>query len=201
MPKIVDHDQYRKELLNKCFNLFAEKGYAAITMRQIAEGLQVSTGTLYHYFPNKEALFEQVVEELAQRDILQAKAEVDSGQTLGDRLHILFSYFERNRDHFFKQMLLCVDFHQHLQREGAEPSDSMKGVSERIEKSITNLTTGLLGVNDPHLVSFLMTFIDGLMLSQMYGCKPVDFAAQAQLLTNLLEAYLEKRAQEELLLS
>jgi AcrR family transcriptional regulator len=51
MPKIVDHDQYRKELLSKCFDLFAEKGYGSITMRQIAEGLNVSTGTLYHYFP------------------------------------------------------------------------------------------------------------------------------------------------------
>jgi AcrR family transcriptional regulator len=39
MPKSVDHIQYRKELLNKCFNLFAEKGYGSITMRQIARGL------------------------------------------------------------------------------------------------------------------------------------------------------------------
>jgi Bacterial regulatory proteins, tetR family. len=40
MPKIVNHEQYRKELLGKCFNLFAEKGYAAITMRQISAGLK-----------------------------------------------------------------------------------------------------------------------------------------------------------------
>ncbi|MFM8003959.1 MAG: TetR/AcrR family transcriptional regulator, partial [Dolichospermum sp.] len=42
MPKIVNHEQYRKELLSKCFDLFAEKGYAAITMRQISAGLKVS---------------------------------------------------------------------------------------------------------------------------------------------------------------
>ena len=59
MPKIVDHEQYRKELLGKCFDLFAQKGYGSITMRQIAQGLGVSTGTLYHYFPSKQALFEQ----------------------------------------------------------------------------------------------------------------------------------------------
>ncbi|MGB6015410.1 MAG: helix-turn-helix domain-containing protein, partial [Nodosilinea sp.] len=48
MPKIVDHDQYRREILDQCFDLFAEKGYAALTMRQIAQELGVSTGTLYH---------------------------------------------------------------------------------------------------------------------------------------------------------
>lgn len=75
MPKIVNHEQYRKELLSKCFDLFAAKGYAAITMRQISAGLKVSTGTLYHYFPNKQALFEQLVEEISQQDVITALTE------------------------------------------------------------------------------------------------------------------------------
>jgi AcrR family transcriptional regulator len=76
MPKIVDHEQYRKELLGKCFDLFADKGYGAITMRQIANSLEVSTGTLYHYFPSKQALFEQLVEEISQQDVMAALAEL-----------------------------------------------------------------------------------------------------------------------------
>ena len=58
MPKIVDVEQYRKELLLKSAELFAEKGYANMTTRELAQGLGVSTGTLYHYFPSKAALFE-----------------------------------------------------------------------------------------------------------------------------------------------
>ena len=54
MPKVVDHVSYRKHLLDQCVNLFAQYGYEALTMRQIAEALHVSTGTLYHYFPTKE---------------------------------------------------------------------------------------------------------------------------------------------------
>ena len=53
MPKIVDRDRYRKELLNKCFDIFAEKGYSSVTMREIGSEIGVSTGTLYHYFPSK----------------------------------------------------------------------------------------------------------------------------------------------------
>lgn len=75
MPKIVDHEQYRKELLDKCFDLFALKGYDSITMRQIAEGLGVSTGTLYHYFPSKQILFEQLVQEICEQDLSAALVE------------------------------------------------------------------------------------------------------------------------------
>ncbi|MFN3360342.1 MAG: TetR/AcrR family transcriptional regulator [Pseudanabaenaceae cyanobacterium] len=39
MPKVVEHGAYRW---------------------QIAENLGISTGRLYHYFPSKEALFEQL---------------------------------------------------------------------------------------------------------------------------------------------
>ena len=69
MPKIVDHDRYRKELLSGCFTLFAERGYGSITMRQIAKALGVSTGTLYHYFPSKESIFMQLVQDSFERNI------------------------------------------------------------------------------------------------------------------------------------
>lgn len=104
MPKIVDHDLYRKALLNESFNLFAQKGYGAITMRQIAQGLGVSTGTLYHYFPSKEALFEQLVEEQAQHDIVRVTAELEQVQTLEERLAIIFAFLQANQDYFLSNL-------------------------------------------------------------------------------------------------
>lgn len=100
MPKIVDHDQYRRELLDQCFDLFAEKGYSTITMRQIAKGLDVSTGTLYHYFPSKEAIFEQLVEEMIQQDMLQVSNELATATTVSDRIKRGFEFVERKQDYF-----------------------------------------------------------------------------------------------------
>ncbi|MEM7759849.1 MAG: helix-turn-helix domain-containing protein, partial [Cyanobacteria bacterium P01_A01_bin.40] len=71
MPKIVDHHRYRKELLAKCFDLFAQRGYGSLTMRQVAKEIGVSTGTLYHYFASKEELFRQLIEEITEQDILR----------------------------------------------------------------------------------------------------------------------------------
>lgn len=60
--------------------LFESKGYAAVTMEQVADRAGVSKRTLYKYFAAKEALLESVLEaelaqDLARRDfILDAQA-------------------------------------------------------------------------------------------------------------------------------
>lgn len=188
MPKIVDHDRYRKELLRKSFDLFAEKGYAAITMRQIAQGLGVSTGTLYHYFPSKEALFEQLLEALAEQDILTVSAQIKTETTLSDKAEKAFELIEEHRDYFLKQTLLMMDFYQHQQRQGKDISDLLQRICQQSEAIMHEL----LGIDDRELLIFLMSFTDGLLLQQMYGHPKIDYKAQARLLSEMLELYLEK---------
>ena len=89
MPKIVDHDVRRLEILEQSFDLFADRGYAAVSMRQLATALGVSTGTLYHYFPNKSALFEAMLRSLAVSDVETALASLDSGMGLQGRLAVI----------------------------------------------------------------------------------------------------------------
>lgn len=43
-------------LAERAMALFREKGFAVVTMDEIASGAEVSRGTLYSYFPVKEAL-------------------------------------------------------------------------------------------------------------------------------------------------
>jgi AcrR family transcriptional regulator len=185
MPKIVDHERYRKELLNKSFDLFAEKGYAAITMRQIAEGLSVSTGTLYHYFPSKQALFEQLVSEIVERDLLRVAAELKDAQTLQERLEISFDYLSKHQDYLFKQALIYADFYKQQQREGQKTSDFLLQVYEKVERAIAEL----LGIEDPHMTTFLLSLVDGLIWQQVYGTGCIDYNAQAKLLSKMLNAY------------
>jgi AcrR family transcriptional regulator len=57
MAKLIDKEQRQAELLEKAIEVFAERGYQATTMDEIAERAGVSKGMLYIYFKNKEALF------------------------------------------------------------------------------------------------------------------------------------------------
>lgn len=53
--------ELRARLLNEAEALFAEAGYAGATVATIAERAGVSTGNVYRYFANKDALFYEVV--------------------------------------------------------------------------------------------------------------------------------------------
>ncbi|MCA9895583.1 MAG: TetR/AcrR family transcriptional regulator [Anaerolineae bacterium] len=61
------HDQYdarKRQILEGALAAFAELGYAGASNKQIAEAAGLnSTALLYHYFDNKQALFEAVIEE------------------------------------------------------------------------------------------------------------------------------------------
>jgi AcrR family transcriptional regulator len=56
MPKIVDHQARREELVEATWRVIARAGMAGATMREIAREASVSTGILAHYFADKEDL-------------------------------------------------------------------------------------------------------------------------------------------------
>ena len=61
-------DARPQEILDAALSVFAEKGFAAARLEEIAARAGVSKGTIYLYFESKEAVFKALVEEnLASR--------------------------------------------------------------------------------------------------------------------------------------
>jgi AcrR family transcriptional regulator len=56
VPKIVDHELRRQELLSATWRVIARTGIVGVTTREIAREAGVSTGVLAHYFADKEEL-------------------------------------------------------------------------------------------------------------------------------------------------
>ncbi len=107
MPKIVDRDKYREEMLLKSFDLFASRGYANVTMRQIAGELDISTGTLYHYFQNKQTILQKMIEVIALREIKRLLEIVYRTDDIKERVSVYLDYF-KNRENFYKKLLLLL---------------------------------------------------------------------------------------------
>lgn len=187
MPKIVDHEQYRKELLHKCFDLFAQKGYASITTRQIAKELGVSTGTLYYYFPRKEDMFEQLVEEMSQEYLQIFTNELKDGQTLSERFEALANFAVRYEDRLIKDICMMVDF---CQQQGAEAVRNNPAF-ERIRQRDKQAFADLFGLSDPALADFVMSQLMGLMLMRLEG-NDIPIFEQVTLLGKMLISYMEK---------
>jgi AcrR family transcriptional regulator len=55
----------RAEVLDKAVAVFEEKGFAATTLRDIADALAVSRPTLYYYFSSKEEILDELVRNLS----------------------------------------------------------------------------------------------------------------------------------------
>ncbi len=188
MPKVVDSEQYRRELLSKCFDLFAHKGYATVTTRQLAQELGVSTGTLYHYFPSKAVLFQQLVEQLMRRDFLMAQAELQGAETFNQRFHAIKQFLVKNEDYFIKQMFIWVEFCQQQTQNELQNSEFFQDVYERYQKAITIL----LGITEPRIIWFVLCMIDGIIIERLCGNTKVSLAEQVDLLGQMLTSYLKQ---------
>ncbi len=56
MPKIVDHDARRREIVEASWEVIATEGLDGLTMRKIAAAAGCTTGRLTHYFAGREEL-------------------------------------------------------------------------------------------------------------------------------------------------
>lgn len=54
-------------ILDAAAEILADGGYAALTTNQLAERAGVSIGSLYHYFPNKEAIIATLAKRMQDR--------------------------------------------------------------------------------------------------------------------------------------
>jgi AcrR family transcriptional regulator len=51
----------RQQILDKALGLFAQKGYAATTIREIIDAAGITAPSLYYYFGNKEGLYMELM--------------------------------------------------------------------------------------------------------------------------------------------
>ncbi|RNF87163.1 TetR/AcrR family transcriptional regulator [Streptomyces botrytidirepellens] len=60
-PRQVRAELTRQRILTAAAHVFAEYGYAAGTTNRIAEHARISIGSLYQYYPNKDAILVELV--------------------------------------------------------------------------------------------------------------------------------------------
>jgi AcrR family transcriptional regulator len=100
--------------LARAEEVIAEMGYDAATMTEIAARAKASIGSLYQYFPNKEAiavaLFRRFANELLARwATLTTEADQLDASQLGARIIEQFVEFSNEQPAFFKILNAPVD--------------------------------------------------------------------------------------------
>ncbi|OBH34597.1 TetR/AcrR family transcriptional regulator [Mycobacterium sp. E183] len=63
-PVGADGEQTRTRIITAAMRTVAEMGYSRTTIREIARAADMTSGSLYHYFPNKSELLGAAVEDI-----------------------------------------------------------------------------------------------------------------------------------------
>ncbi len=79
----------REEILRAAVEVFADRGYFAARMREVAERAGVADGTLYLYFKGKEDLLVSILEEYAEAFLTRARRDAEKASDPSDKLRIV----------------------------------------------------------------------------------------------------------------
>lgn len=183
MPKIVNHEQYRNELLEKSFDCFTSNGYSGLTMRDLAKHLGVSTGTLYHYFPSKVAIFEQLVEFQADQDLILASS-ISKSKSLKRDITAILTLMVDHRDYLLKQTSLWLEFGR------------QSGFVELLENAVIarsyeryRVWLGqFLQSDDDALITFVCSYMSGLVMDMNFHPGQFSIADQSAILVGAISS-------------
>lgn len=83
--------QKRKYIIEKARQVFVEKGYRNVTMKDIIEACEISRGGLYLYFPSTKEIFLEVLKQEQESGDDVFSPQIDADSTTVDILELFFA--------------------------------------------------------------------------------------------------------------
>ncbi|MGH2533270.1 MAG: TetR/AcrR family transcriptional regulator [Thermomicrobiales bacterium] len=105
----------RTRILRAARGLFLDRGFADVSMQQIADDAAITKATLYHHFRDKEDLFVEVVRREHERIGQELEALIAGATALEEQLRrIAVTFFEGGEGDFGR---LTEDLYRHVSEE------------------------------------------------------------------------------------
>lgn len=89
MPRIVDHDERRREIAQAAWDVINRSGIEEASLHAIAASLNLTTGAVAHYFKTKEALIAHAFEVKTGEAFIAIDAKVARLKPGIDRLRVV----------------------------------------------------------------------------------------------------------------
>ncbi|MCU0847514.1 MAG: TetR/AcrR family transcriptional regulator [Spirochaetes bacterium] len=180
MPKIVDHDIYREEMLEKCFHLFSRKGYSNTTMRELAVEIGVSTGTLYHYFPTKEKVLGELIAWAGEKNVGDYISRITSTDSIRKRFKLIVDFWKESGEFYQNLMLLVIDLQRNTSVEHYEKVYSF--FLDRYSDSMSDKLNISLQFAQSIFIHFL-----GIVFHSLATPDKKEYSRQIELFSRLVE--------------
>ena len=127
-------EQKRQLILDTARQIFAQKGFAKVTMKDIIDASQISRGGIYLYFDSTAAIFEEVLRQEDGKETAGAE-ELTEDATAVDVL-LLFLKEEKKKLLKKKDNLAVASYEYHLAHGGAATDNLLR---RRMKQQAQNL--------------------------------------------------------------
>ena len=94
-PVGANAEQTRRRILTAAMRCVADVGYPQTTIREIARAANMTSGTLYHYFPNKSELLKATGDEIEEIVAPRLRAAAAQSDDVVDRLDAVLDESQR----------------------------------------------------------------------------------------------------------
>ena len=86
MPKIVDRERQRQDIRTAAWKVFAARGIEGVGLTHVADEAGLGRSSLYHYYPDKDALVRDLAAELLEREAALFDAALSRDGSAIDRI-------------------------------------------------------------------------------------------------------------------
>jgi AcrR family transcriptional regulator len=94
-PAGASGERTRARIVIAAMRCVAEVGYSQTTIREIAKAAHMTSGSLYHYFPNKSELLTATVREIDEIALPRLRAAAAHSDDVVDRLEALLDELDK----------------------------------------------------------------------------------------------------------
>lgn len=118
MPKIVDFEKKKQEILEAAMQVFVQRGYYNTKLSDIAEHCGMGRTTLYQYFRNKDEIFKVVIQHVFEVLEQDCKSIVENiNLTVTEKIKLILSKLAEECNANQSKLVIAVDLWLLLKRE------------------------------------------------------------------------------------
>ena len=141
--------------------LFAQRGYAGTSMRDVARAADVTLPTIYHYFTNKEGLYQYVLQQTRFAFVEAVFSAVTGVEGVRDRLVAIgeakYRFIVANRPLMMLLMREFIDIGRWLESEGQLSPELTKRVDFMRALVQEGIASGELAPVDADMAAWYLT--------------------------------------------
>lgn len=110
MNNELKKENQSERILQTAFECISSKGYANVSMRDIADEAGVALSQLTYHYKNKDGLLTEVIKMMIQEYLMEVEEHLRKGVTPKEKLSYLIIYFQEVLEENPKLFRLFYDF-------------------------------------------------------------------------------------------